>query len=172
MVQRQAAAAFNPSLPGAKIEDTVLVRDSGLDALRSIHADPRAARGRQRPELLVRSRASARHETLPASVFDLSAHREAYRDARRFHARTFKEKPWCATARGRWHASSRPSDATASPCCHANSTGEVARLGEMFAPLFAEHLELEGHLKNRGERPARRSMRLDPRTVSGMMDGV
>ena len=43
---------------------------------------------------------------------------------------------------------------------------------EMFAPLFAEPLELEGHLKNRGERPARRSMRLDPRTVSGMMDGL
>ena len=171
MVQRQAAAAFNPSLPGAKIEDTVLVRDSGLDALRSIHADPRAARGRQRPELLVRSRASARHETLPASVFDLSAHREAYRDARRFHARTRRSHG--ALQRGadgmlRQGLPTRRLRRAATPIRPA----KLRAWAEMFAPLFAEHLELEGHLKNRGERPARRSMRLDPRTVSGMMDEV
>ena len=54
-VQRGGAVAFNPSLPGAKIEDTVLVGDGGVEVLT---ADPRwpvrTVRGRPRPDLLVR----------------------------------------------------------------------------------------------------------------------
>lgn len=54
-VQRDNAVAFNPSLPGAKVEDTVLVREGGLEVLT---LDPRwpvrRVRGRARPDLLVR----------------------------------------------------------------------------------------------------------------------
>jgi Xaa-Pro aminopeptidase len=54
-VPADGAVAFNPSLPGAKIEDTFLVRGQGLEVLT---VDPRwpsrSVRGRARPELLVR----------------------------------------------------------------------------------------------------------------------
>jgi len=54
-VQRDNAVAFNPSLPGAKIEDTVLVHEGALEVLT---LDPRwparSVRGRTRPDLLVR----------------------------------------------------------------------------------------------------------------------
>jgi Xaa-Pro aminopeptidase len=54
-VQRGGAVAFNPSLPGAKIEDTVLVGDGAVAVLT---VDPRwpvrTVRGRPRPDLLVR----------------------------------------------------------------------------------------------------------------------
>lgn len=54
-IERDNAVAFNPSLPGAKIEDTVLVRDGAAEVLT---ADPRwparVVHGRRRPDLLVR----------------------------------------------------------------------------------------------------------------------
>jgi Xaa-Pro aminopeptidase len=54
-LQLENAAAINPSLPGAKIEDTVLVREDSLEILT---VDPRwptrTIRGRARPDLLVR----------------------------------------------------------------------------------------------------------------------
>ena len=54
-VSRDGAVAFNPSLPGAKNEDTLVVGDDGLEVLT---LDPRwpsrTVRGRQRPDLLVR----------------------------------------------------------------------------------------------------------------------
>jgi Xaa-Pro aminopeptidase len=54
-LQRDNASAFNPSLPGAKIEDTVLVRDGGVEVLTVAAGWPmREVRGRQRPDLLVR----------------------------------------------------------------------------------------------------------------------
>ena len=54
-VQRDNAVAFNPSLPGAKIEDTVLVRDGRIEPLTTDPRWPaRTVRGRQRPDLLVR----------------------------------------------------------------------------------------------------------------------
>ncbi|MFL5421952.1 MAG: M24 family metallopeptidase [Myxococcales bacterium] len=54
-VQRDNAVAFNPSLPGAKIEDTVLVREGGIEVLtRDPRWPVRTVRGRVRPDLLVR----------------------------------------------------------------------------------------------------------------------
>jgi len=54
-LQRDNAAAFNPSLPGAKIEDTVLVREGGVEILTFASGWPmREVRGRPRPDLLVR----------------------------------------------------------------------------------------------------------------------
>lgn len=54
-LQPHNAVAWNPSLPGAKIEDTVVITDSGVDILT---VDPRwptfSLEGRKRPELLVR----------------------------------------------------------------------------------------------------------------------
>jgi hypothetical protein len=53
-LQRDNAAAFNPSLPGAKIEDTVLVREGGVEVLTFAPGWPmREVRGRPRPDLLV-----------------------------------------------------------------------------------------------------------------------
>lgn len=53
-LERNNAAAFNPSLPGAKIEDTVLVHDRGVAILTEAPGWPmRAVRGRPRPEILV-----------------------------------------------------------------------------------------------------------------------
>jgi Xaa-Pro aminopeptidase len=55
VVQDDDAAAFNPSLPGAKMEDTLLVRRSGLEILTSDPRWPtRRVRGRERPDLLER----------------------------------------------------------------------------------------------------------------------
>jgi Xaa-Pro aminopeptidase len=55
VIQPRNAMAWNPSLPGAKIEDTVVVSDQGLEILT---VDPRwptfQVEGRARPELLVR----------------------------------------------------------------------------------------------------------------------
>ena len=55
VIQPRNAMAWNPSLPGAKIEDTVVVSDQGLEILT---VDPRwptfQLEGRARPELLVR----------------------------------------------------------------------------------------------------------------------
>jgi len=49
------AVAWNPSLPGAKIEDTIVVGDSGLEILTVDPAWPmRQVRGRARPDVLVR----------------------------------------------------------------------------------------------------------------------
>lgn len=54
-VRRDNAVAFNPSLPGAKIEDTIVVRESGLSILTTDPRWPtRAVNGRPRPDLLVR----------------------------------------------------------------------------------------------------------------------
>jgi hypothetical protein len=54
-VQREGAAAFNPSLPGAKIEDTVLVGGEGIEVLTVDSRWPgRRVRGRHRPDLLQR----------------------------------------------------------------------------------------------------------------------
>ena len=54
-LERDNAAAFNPSLPGAKIEDTVLVREGGIEVLTSAPGWPmRTVQGRERPDLLVR----------------------------------------------------------------------------------------------------------------------
>jgi Xaa-Pro aminopeptidase len=54
-IAEQSAVAWNPSLPGAKIEDTVLVGEAGLEILT---VDPRwptdDVAGRRRPALLVR----------------------------------------------------------------------------------------------------------------------
>ena len=54
-LQPRNAMAWNPSLPGAKIEDTVVLGDSGLEILT---VDPRwptfQVEGRARPEVLVR----------------------------------------------------------------------------------------------------------------------
>jgi Xaa-Pro aminopeptidase len=54
-LHRHSAVAWNPSLPGAKIEDTALITDEGLELLT---VDPRwptvTVDGRPRPELLVR----------------------------------------------------------------------------------------------------------------------
>src|SRR5438105_7603342 len=76
---------------------------------------------------------SSRH--LPRKHVDLSAHREAYRNATpRLHTRTFKEKPWFGTARGRSHPLSRPSDATASSCSHANSIRRSCAPGRTCLP--------------------------------------
>ena len=55
VIQPLNAMAWNPSLPGSKIEDTVVVSDQGLEILT---VDPRwpvfQVEGRARPELLVR----------------------------------------------------------------------------------------------------------------------
>jgi Xaa-Pro aminopeptidase len=55
ILQPRNAMAWNPSLPGAKIEDTVVVSDAGLEILT---IDPRwptfQLEGRARPDLLVR----------------------------------------------------------------------------------------------------------------------
>jgi len=55
VLQPHNAVAWNPSLPGAKIEDTVVVGDSGVEILT---VDPRwpavSIEGRVRPDLLVR----------------------------------------------------------------------------------------------------------------------
>jgi Xaa-Pro aminopeptidase len=55
VLQPSNAMAWNPSLPGAKIEDTVVLRDGGLKILT---VDPRwptfDVDGRARPDLLVR----------------------------------------------------------------------------------------------------------------------
>jgi hypothetical protein len=55
VIQPRNAMAWNPSLPGSKIEDTVVVSDQGLEILT---VDPRwpvfQVEGRARPELLVR----------------------------------------------------------------------------------------------------------------------
>jgi Metallopeptidase family M24 len=52
---KDGAAAFNPSLPGAKMEDTVVVGAGGVEVLTADAAWPvRAVRGRRRPDLLVR----------------------------------------------------------------------------------------------------------------------
>jgi Xaa-Pro aminopeptidase len=55
VIQPRNAMAWNPSLPGAKIEDTLVVSDQGLEILT---VDPRwptfQVEGRARPELLVR----------------------------------------------------------------------------------------------------------------------
>jgi Xaa-Pro aminopeptidase len=55
ILQPGNAMAWNPSLPGAKVEDTVVVRDQGLEILT---VDPRwptfELEGRARPDLLVR----------------------------------------------------------------------------------------------------------------------
>ncbi|HEX8704388.1 MAG TPA: M24 family metallopeptidase [Myxococcaceae bacterium] len=55
VIQPRNAMAWNPSLPGAKIEDTIVVSDQGLEILT---VDPRwptfQVEGRARPELLVR----------------------------------------------------------------------------------------------------------------------
>ncbi|MFL5349675.1 MAG: M24 family metallopeptidase [Hyalangium sp.] len=55
LLQPNNAVAWNPSLPGAKIEDTVVVSDKGLEILT---VDPRwptiELEGRARPDLLVR----------------------------------------------------------------------------------------------------------------------
>jgi Xaa-Pro aminopeptidase len=49
------AVAFNPSLPGAKIEDTVVVREAGIEVLTVDARWPtRTVRGRTRPSILVR----------------------------------------------------------------------------------------------------------------------
>lgn len=49
------AVAWNPSLPGAKIEDTILLGDSGLEILTADSNWPmRQVRGRARPDVLVR----------------------------------------------------------------------------------------------------------------------
>jgi Xaa-Pro aminopeptidase len=49
------AVAFNPSMPGAKIEDTVVVREGGAQVLTLDARWPtRAVRGRARPDLLVK----------------------------------------------------------------------------------------------------------------------
>ncbi len=54
-IDAPAAVAWNPSLPGAKIEDTVLVTDGGLETLTFDPAWPTVAvEGRPRPDLLVR----------------------------------------------------------------------------------------------------------------------
>jgi Xaa-Pro aminopeptidase len=50
------ALAWNPSLPGAKIEDTVLLTDAGLEVLTVDPSWPTVeVAGRQRPDLLVRA---------------------------------------------------------------------------------------------------------------------
>jgi Xaa-Pro aminopeptidase len=55
VLQPYNAMAWNPSLPGAKIEDTVVLTDSGLE---NLTVDPRwptlQVEGRARPDLLVR----------------------------------------------------------------------------------------------------------------------
>lgn len=55
VLQPRNAVAWNPSLPGAKIEDTAVVTDAGIELLT---LDPRwptvQVEGRARPELLVR----------------------------------------------------------------------------------------------------------------------
>ena len=56
VIEAQTAVAWNPSLPGAKVEDTVLVTDAGLDVLTADPAWPTVpnADGLARPALLVR----------------------------------------------------------------------------------------------------------------------
>lgn len=50
------ALAWNPSLPGAKIEDTVLLTENGLQILTVDHHWPsHEVQGRQRPEILVKT---------------------------------------------------------------------------------------------------------------------
>ena len=55
VLQPRNAMAWNPSLPGAKIEDTVVLGDGGLEILT---VDPRwptfEVEGRARPDVLVR----------------------------------------------------------------------------------------------------------------------
>ncbi|MFN2546960.1 MAG: M24 family metallopeptidase [Myxococcales bacterium] len=54
-IRPDEAVAFNPSLPGAKIEDTFVVREGGLQLLTVDRRWPaRTVRGRPRPDLLVK----------------------------------------------------------------------------------------------------------------------
>ncbi len=54
VIQPRNAMAWNPSLPGAKIEDTVVVSDQGLEILTVDQRWPTfQVEGRARPDLLV-----------------------------------------------------------------------------------------------------------------------
>ena len=56
MLATPLAVAWNPSLPAAKIEDTVLVSDAGIEILTADPSWPTVeVRGRARPDVLVRS---------------------------------------------------------------------------------------------------------------------
>jgi Xaa-Pro aminopeptidase len=54
-IESGTALAWNPSLPGAKIEDTVLTTDAGIEVLTADPAWPTVTvDGRARPDVLVR----------------------------------------------------------------------------------------------------------------------
>jgi hypothetical protein len=54
-IESNTALAWNPSLPGSKIEDTVVTSEGGIEILTADPAWPTVSvAGRPRPDLLVR----------------------------------------------------------------------------------------------------------------------